>query len=259
MSPADIDDPDTHWDNTAVVQKLLTSRYAVFERVHVARDGRKIPVEISAHLFDMDSHPTVLSVVRDISERKQAEAQIRQLAFYDSLTNLPNRRMLLDRLNQALGQAQRYHRALAIMFLDLDRFKNINDTLGHDVGDELLKTVAARLNASVRVGDTVSRQGGDEFVVVLAEIAHPMDAAVVAEKIIKTLAQPVVVNGIELPQVTTSIGIAVYPVAGVDDAVELMKKADLAMYAVKEAGRNGYRFFHDSGDVLEHAKIMTEE
>jgi diguanylate cyclase (GGDEF)-like protein len=149
--------------------------------------------------------------------------------------------MLLDRLNQALAQAKRYQRAVAVMFLDLDRFKLINDTLGHDIGDELLKEVATRLNACVRSGDTVARQGGDEFVIVLAEVAHSQDAALVAEKIISTLGQPIFVNSHEL-QVTTSIGIALFPVNGTDDAQELMRKADAAMYAAKEAGRNGYRF-----------------
>jgi diguanylate cyclase (GGDEF)-like protein len=127
------------------------------------------------------------------------------------------------------------------MFLDLDRFKLINDTLGHDAGDELLKEVATRPNACVRSGDTVSRQGGDEFVIVLAEIAHAQDAALVAEKIIGTLGQPISVKGHEL-QITTSIGIAIFPVNGTDDAQELMKKADAAMYEAKEGGRNGYRF-----------------
>lgn len=128
------------------------------------------------------------------------------------------------------------------MFLDLDRFKLINDTLGHDVGDELLKEVATRLNACVRSEDTVSRQGGDEFVIILAEVAQAPDVALVAEKIIGTLGQPISVKGHEL-QITTSIGIAIFPANGTDGAQELMKKADTAMYAAKEAGRNGYRFF----------------
>ncbi|MCK9283814.1 MAG: diguanylate cyclase [Rhodocyclaceae bacterium] len=178
----------------------------------------------------------------DIHERKAAEEKIRQLAYYDTLTELPNRRLLHDRLNQSLSQAKRFERSLAVMFLDLDNFKRINDTLGHDAGDELLKEVARRLSACIRTGDTLSRQGGDEFVVVLAEIAQPADAARVAEKIIKVLDTPVRVANLDL-NVTTSIGISVYPVDGSDDVQELMKKADIAMYAAKKAGRNGYRFF----------------
>ena len=128
------------------------------------------------------------------------------------------------------------------MFLDLDNFKKINDTLGHVVGDELLKEVAIRLNVCVRHGDTVARQGGDEFIIVLAEITHSDDAALVADKIIKAINVPVQVTGHTL-NVSTSIGIAVYPVNGTDDVQELMKKADKAMYAAKSAGRNGYKFF----------------
>lgn len=213
---------------------------AQFETRHRRKDGRIIDVEISATYLDIRGGVFIV-FIRDISERKKAEEQIRQLAYYDTLTSLPNRRLLLDRLNQSLVQAKRYQRAVAVMFLDLDRFKLINDTLGHDAGDELLKEVATRLNACVRSGDTVSRQGGDEFVIVLAEIAHAQDAALVAEKIIGTLGQPISVKGHEL-QITTSIGIAIFPVNGTDDARELMKKADTAMYAAKEAGRNGYRF-----------------
>ena len=131
---------------------------------------------------------------------------------------------------------------MAIMFLDLDHFKQINDTLGHDVGDELLKVVAKRLSTCIRSGDTVSRQGGDEFVIILEEVAHYQDAALVAEKTIKTLSEPVMVREHEL-HITTSIGIAIYPVNGTDDVLELMKKADMAMYSAKEAGRNQFRFY----------------
>lgn len=181
---------------------------------------------------------------RDITNRKNAEERAHRLAFFDSLTNLPNRRMLLDRLHQGLAQAKRFHRALAIMFLDLDHFKQINDTLGHDVGDELLKEVAQRLTTSVRVGDTVARTGGDEFVIVLPEIAQPTDAAVVAEKIIRALVTPIVIHGTDI-QTSTSIGISIYPVDGIDDARALMKKADMAMYAAKASGRNGYQLYDE--------------
>ncbi len=214
---------------------------AKFETRHRSKDGDIIDVEVSVTYLDLRGG-VLIAFIRDISERKRTEEQIRQLAYYDTLTNLPNRRMLMDRLRQSLNQAIRHQRSLAVMFLDLDRFKLINDTLGHDAGDALLKAVASRLNASVRSGDTVSRQGGDEFVIVLAEIAQPTDAALIAEKILATLSQPVSVMGHEL-FITTSIGISVYPVNGSDDMLELMKKADIAMYAAKEAGRNRYRFY----------------
>ncbi|HEX8989363.1 MAG TPA: diguanylate cyclase [Rhodocyclaceae bacterium] len=181
----------------------------------------------------------------DVTEHKAAEARIHQLAYYDSLTGLPNRTLLMDRLNQALSQARRFRRSLAVMFLDLDDFKRINDTLGHFAGDELLKLVARRLVACIRTGDTISRQGGDEFVIVLAEIARPEDAARVAAKVVAAMEPPFRVAGQDLT-ISVSIGIGVYPVDGADDMHELMKKADIAMYEAKKGGRNRYAFHSDA-------------
>jgi diguanylate cyclase (GGDEF)-like protein/PAS domain S-box-containing protein len=179
---------------------------------------------------------------RDITDRKNAEELAQRLAFYDPLTDLPNRRMLLDRIDHGLAQAKRFQRSLAIMFLDLDHFKRINDSLGHDVGDQLLQEVARRLATCVRAGDTVARTGGDEFVIVLPEIARAADAALVAEKIVTILRSPLTIEGHEI-RTSTSIGISIYPIDGADDAQALMKKADQAMYAAKAAGRDGYRVF----------------
>lgn len=181
-------------------------------------------------------------ILVDITERKQMEEKIWNLAYFDPLTNLPNRRMLLDRLAQALLRAKRHQNSLAIMFLDLDNFKTINDLLGHDVGDELLKEVSVRLKACVRMNDTVSRHGGDEFLILLPEISLPDDAALVADKIIKAINVSVQIADNRL-NISTSIGIAVYPANGTDDIQELLKKADRSMYAAKAAGRNTYRFF----------------
>jgi len=179
---------------------------------------------------------------RDITDLKQAEQLAHQLAYFDSLTNLPNRRMLMDRMRNALTQAKRFHRSLAVMFLDLDRFKQTNDTLGHDIGDKLLVGVAGRLSRCVRQGDTVSRTGGDEFIILLPEISHPNDARTVAEKIIQGISAPIRIDE-HFIETSASIGIAIYPVDGADDTEELMKKADLAMYEAKQAGRNRYRVF----------------
>ncbi|MEN6584632.1 MAG: diguanylate cyclase [Sulfuricella sp.] len=217
----------------------------------VRKDGTALTALLNATAIYDGAHRYVSSrsTVFDITERKgieralrESEEQIRQLAYYDTLTGLPNRRLLMDRLSHALAQAGRHQLALAVMFMDLDHFKQINDTWGHDTGDELLRVVATRLAACVRSGDTVSRQGGDEFVIVLSEIAHPQDAALVADNILKSLSEPIAAHE-QMLRITTSIGIAIYPSNGTDDALELMKKADTAMYAAKKAGRNGYRFY----------------
>jgi diguanylate cyclase (GGDEF)-like protein/PAS domain S-box-containing protein len=210
------------------------------------KSGEEFPVELSLSRLLLNGQWHALGVVRDISERRQAEEQIRQLAYYDTLTELPNRRLLLDRLEHALTQAKRHQYALALMFLDLDRFKQINDDLGHDVGDELLKAVAKRLSECVRSGDTVSRQGGDEFVVVLERIEQAEDASQVAEKILSIIKEPLAIDGHVL-DITVSLGIAIFQPDGEAGIQDLMKQADTAMYAAKQAGRNCYRYFEPPG------------
>ena len=213
-----------------------------FETLHRRKDGSTVPVEITSGLFSYQGKNVASGFILNITERQKMEEEIRRLAYIDSLTSLPNRRLLLDRLAQTLSRAKRYQFSSAIMFLDLDNFKQINDTLGHDVGDKLLKEVAARLSTCVRNDDTVARPGGDEFIIVLSEITHPDDAALVAEKIIKAINVPVQIADDTL-QVSTSIGIAVYSISGSDSAQELMMKADKSMYSAKKAGGNAYRFF----------------
>ena len=180
---------------------------------------------------------------RDISERKQAQEVINFQAYHDLLTHLPNRALLKDRLNLAITQARRSKRKLAAMFLDLDRFKLVNDTLGHSMGDRLLKAVANRLQSCLRKGDTLSRFGGDEFTLLLPEVRTRDDVVVIAEKILDRLNEPFVIDGHEL-FVGASIGIAMYPEAG-DSGESLIQNADIAMYHVKGRGKNGYQFFSD--------------
>ncbi len=180
---------------------------------------------------------------RDISERKEAEQVINFQAYHDLLTHLPNRALLKDRLSLAITQAQRNKRRLAVMFLDLDRFKIVNDTLGHTMGDRLLKAVANRLQGCLRGGDTLSRFGGDEFTLLLPEVRTRDDVVVIASKILDKLAAPFVLDGHEL-FVGASIGIAMYPEAG-DSVESLIQSADIAMYHVKGRGKNGYQFFSD--------------
>lgn len=175
-----------------------------------------------------------------LTRLKQTNEQITQLAHYDSLTGLPNRILFYDRLNQALKRARRYNTTLAVFYLDLDGFKLINDTLGHDAGDALLREVARRIVACVRESDTVARMGGDEFTVILC---NPLTDSInnrVATQIVESLAQPFMINGKDC-SVSVSIGIAVYPDHG-DTAEQLVKISDATMYLAKRGGKNGYRF-----------------
>jgi diguanylate cyclase (GGDEF)-like protein/PAS domain S-box-containing protein len=182
-----------------------------------------------------------ISAGKDITERMQTQERLHRLAYHDVLTNLPNRVLLTDRLEHALSSAHRSDRKAAVLFLDLDRFKIINDTLGHDVGDALLQALAQRLSARVREEETVARLGGDEFAVVLSDLANTEHLPSIARKILDALAQPFLIDGREL-FVTGSIGISVFPEDGLD-ARTLLKNADAAMYRAKEQGRNTYQFY----------------
>jgi len=211
--------------------------------VLVRRDAVESTVEHSAApVHDRCGKVTgAVMVFHDVSAGRALSVKMSYLAQHDSLTDLPNRLLLHDRLAQAITLARRHRNKLAVLFLDVDRFKHVNDFLGHDIGDRLLQSIATRLLACVRRSDTVSRQGGDEFVVLLSEIARAQDAAGSAEKILSALSAAHSVDNHEL-RITASIGIAIYP----DDAVDpdvLMKRADLAMYHAKEHGRNNYEFF----------------
>jgi diguanylate cyclase (GGDEF)-like protein len=177
---------------------------------------------------------------------QRREDEVSQLAYYDPVTELPNRRMLMDRLNHDLAQGGRLGHSTAVLFLDLDKFKAVNDAFGHEAGDTLLREVGARLRRCVRSSDTVSRLGGDEFVIVLPQIADPEEAISAAEKLITVLSQPVTVAG-QRVDVTTSIGIAIAPPGVGQDASALLARADAAMYAAKKAGRNCFRFGGEPG------------
>jgi diguanylate cyclase (GGDEF)-like protein/PAS domain S-box-containing protein len=215
----------------------VTARREAADAIRRARDDLEVRVlERTAELAGANA-----MLQGEIVERRQAEARVHHMAYHDSLTGLPNRALLADRLDRAMLSAQRSERKLAVMFLDLDRFKTINDSLGHLTGDLLLKEVASRLCRAVRASDTVARLGGDEFVVLLPGMHRPDEANHVAEKIIDILATPVELDEHTL-HVTPSIGICVYPDDG-EDVETLMRHADAAMYHAKAAGRNNYQFF----------------
>ncbi|MES2260863.1 MAG: EAL domain-containing protein [Pseudomonadota bacterium] len=215
----------------------ITARRADAEAVRHARDELEVRVlERTAELAGANA-----MLQGEIVERRQAEARVHHMAYHDSLTGLPNRALLSDRLDRAMLAAQRSERRLAVLFIDLDRFKTINDSLGHMTGDQLLKEVASRLCRAVRASDTVARLGGDEFVVLVPGIRAVEEASRVAEKIIEALSEPFPLEG-RMLHITPSIGICIYPDDGAD-VDTLMRHADAAMYHAKGAGRNNYQFF----------------
>jgi diguanylate cyclase (GGDEF)-like protein/PAS domain S-box-containing protein len=225
---------------------------------NVTRGGRTIHCEwYNTPLIGTKGEVTgFASLVHDVTERLNTERTIHYMAHHDALTGLPNRRLMQDRLNQAIMSARRKQRHVAVLFLDLDRFKVVNDTLGHDTGDFILKDVARRLVSCVREGDTVSREGGDEFVMILPDLERPEHARVVADKILKELARPVEIGGHEI-HVTPSIGISHYP-NDATDVHQLLKHADNAMYQAKDAGRNTVRFFTNDLNFLLSKRLEIE-
>jgi len=227
--------------------------------------GREAPltVALSATGVYAEEHAGVprrflgtYGVARDISDRKRAEEKISFQAYHDLLTQLPNRILFLDRLSVALVSARRNRRLVGLLFIDLDRFKLVNDTLGHAEGDEFLKGVAGRLKQCLRRSDTLARMGGDEFTILLPELSQPEDAAILAEKVIEELRRPLEVAGHDI-RPTASIGVALYPNDG-EDADTLIKHADIAMYHVKAAGKNGYAFFAPDMNSAFHQRLTVE-
>lgn len=222
----------------------LIGRNGEFEALH--KDGTIFPVELGLAEVEQSDGTRFIGIVRDITQRRQVENEVRQLAFYDALTQLPNRRLLLDRLQQAIASCVRTSRYAALLFLDLDNFKNLNDSAGHNKGDLLLGYVAQRLTMSVRQGDTVSRLGGDEFVVVVEDLSRDekeaaAQAEAIAEKINAELTQGFDLDGLQYNS-SASIGVTMFR-NGDLSLEELLKQADLAMYKAKATGRNGICFF----------------
>ena len=213
------------------------------------RDGHECAIEdVAVPVRDRRGNVSgAVMVFHDISQAQAMTKKMSHLAQHDFLTDLPNRILLVDRLNHGIAIAQRHNGKIAVLFLDLDGFKHVNDTFGHMIGDQLLQSVARRLTACVRNSDTVSRQGGDEFVIMLTDDVHEQDIILIAEKILGALAAPYNVEHLEL-QVSASIGIALYPADGQDSEV-LIKHADTAMYHAKSSGRNCFQFFKDEMNV----------
>jgi diguanylate cyclase (GGDEF)-like protein len=212
-----------------------------FEWLHQRKNGDVFPAEVCLTALTLSGRPSLLATVRDISDRKLAEERVQFLAFYDALTGLPNRTLLLDRLNKALADARRQEYKIALLFLDLDRFKDINDSLGHSVGDLFLQEVAERLKRFARDQDTVARLGGDEFLIMLTHVKDTPDAAIAAERLMDAMTAEFVIQGHSL-NVRCSVGISIFPEHGADRET-LIKNADAAMYSAKGSSRNNFRFF----------------
>ncbi len=251
-------------------ETLLTEKVASEEHIHYDAYGKKIYFEVATTPI-YDSAGKIIQVIhlaRNITERKKAEEQIQHLAYYDNVTGLPNRTFYKELLARAIAYAKRNNQILATLFIDLDSFKQVNDILGHDIGDQLLKTVGERLTKSLRKSDevaridseqtldTVSRLGGDEFIVLLRGIAKIEDAAVVAKRILKDISEPLELGGHEV-STTASIGISIYPTDG-EDVKSLMKSADLAMYHAKDKGKNNYQFYSKTMNVTVLKRLVME-
>lgn len=249
-------------DPTFVPEKWLDHRKQMrakgsgtIETLHRRKDGSVFPVEVTVNYFDYEGQTFSFSFARDITERKQAEEQLRHQATHDELTGLANRTLLQDRLEQSIHYANRSQRLLAVLLLDIDRFKIINDSLGHGFGDELLRSAALRLEKTVREADTVARMGGDEFVILLAEVATVDDVGLVAKKILDNLTRPYIFDGREI-RVTASLGVSLYPRDGADVAT-LLRNADVAMYRAKEEGGT-FRFYAPAMNKRIHETLELE-
>ena len=256
-----IDDPDSHFEEDYLRHRFSSDGLGIASLTQEARgrrrDGSLFPIHLSISKIHRNGQAHLIAIVRDITQQRHDEEEIRRLAFFDPLTGLPNRRLLMDRLKQGMATSARTGKHGALMFLDLDHFKLLNDTQGHDVGDMLLQQTAARLSACVRDGDSVARLGGDEFVVLLESLsAHAHEAATqaeaVASKLLEAFAAPYKLEGYN-HEGTTSIGIVVF-LGDLQSKDDLLKKADLAMYQGKAAGRNTARFFDPAmqAAVAEH-------
>ena len=239
----DIVHPDSRDHCLEMFKRVIAGeRLDHVEAEFVTKKGRSIWVEGNAFARFRDGKPVATrGIFRDVTERKRAEEAVSHMAYHDALTDLPNRALLKDRLNLALAQAKRNKHMLAVMFLDLDQFKAVNDTAGHKQGDRLLQSVGKQLKELVREGDTVAREGGDEFILLLPEVTGAEHAATIADRILKSFQGPRVLAGHEF-HITTSIGVTVYPADG-GDAETLLRNADIAMYRAKEEGRDNFQIY----------------
>jgi diguanylate cyclase (GGDEF)-like protein/PAS domain S-box-containing protein len=259
LTPADVTPAEHQERNSEFLKRVYRGDSAPFEVELIAKDGRRVPMEMTARIAvdEKGRARTVQMIGRDISERKQAEETIRRLAYHDSLTGLPNRALFEDRLQMAIAQAKRHGEELGVLFLDVDGFKLVNDTLGHTAGDKLLQSIASDISALVRDCDTVARVGGDEFTVLIPNIDQPEDVTDVAGRILECLRQPRTIAGQEF-RATASIGITTFPHDG-DDGETLLRNADTAMYRAKDNGRNSFQLYTASMNQRVTERLSFEQ
>ncbi len=241
------------------IQAVLSAGQPVeYEKEIIRRDGSRVPIVLSAFVVKAgDDIPIGLGMIlKDVTERKRAEREIIELAYHDALTGLPNRRLFYDRLKLALCPAARTRKPLAVLVLDLDGFKTVNDTLGHAKGDLVLQWVAERLKASIRSGDTVARSGGDEFIILLPELSEPGDAERIAQKLLGAFRPSFLLEGQEFP-ITASMGLSIYPRDGMDPD-GLARNADAAMYRAKKQGGNTYELCNPAMNASVSDRLTLE-
>lgn len=227
-----------------------------YELKGLHKDGREFPIEVSINEMEATSEKSFVGVIRDITQRKEQQQQLQRMANFDMLTGLPNRNLFKDRLHQSMQFALRKEWLLAVIYLDLDMFKRINDTLGRAAGDELLKNVAKRLQDCLRASDTVARLGGDEFSILIEDVRYIGQVVLVVKQIIETMNKPFNINKHEI-FVTASIGITIYPFEN-EGADTLLQAANIAMYKAKELGRNGYQFYSVDMDKFALERLNME-
>lgn len=218
--------------------------------------GEIFPIDLRVSEFYLTGRRQFIGTIREATQRKAAEAKLLHVANHDGLTGLPNRNLIQDRIQQSIARAHRTGTKFAVMFLDLDKFKTINDSLGHNTGDLLLQMVAGRIGSCLREEDSVGRQGGDEFIILLASLGAAEDSALVAKKILEVMSAPFVINGQDLRS-SVSVGIAVYPQDG-EEVETLLKNSDTAMYHAKEAGRSNYQFFAKAMNAIAAERLLLE-
>lgn len=252
MNPRDIMPEEREKETPDVMPRLLKNGSVTFEGYLITKIGEEIPFEFNANLLNLNGKRVVLSIARNIFKRKKLEEKLTKMAYYDELTGLPNRVMLRGYMKKLISRSKRHDHPFSVFFIDLDGFKRVNDTLGHDIGDLLLKEVANKLAQCIREEDMACRLGGDEFIIILDE-CHDDLVTTIAKRIQDEVSQPFLIKD-NIIEISPSIGISIYPKDGEDEEI-LFQKADKAMYQVKKTGKNNFLFYEAEFENNEQRKL----